>query len=67
VPGSPARQQAENLRNAAAQAQAMGVSLELLPLAARVFADMEAAGRGGLDVAAVYEQVAERVSRRNTP
>jgi 2-hydroxy-3-oxopropionate reductase len=58
APGSPARQQAENLRNAEAQARAMGVALELLPLAARAFADMEATGRGGLDIAAIFEQVA---------
>jgi 2-hydroxy-3-oxopropionate reductase len=58
APGSPARQQAENLRNAEAQAQAMGLALELLPLAARAFANMEAAGRGGLDIAAIFEQVA---------
>lgn len=64
APGSPARQQAENLRNAQAQAQAMGVTLELLPLVARTFADMDAAGRGGLDIAALFEHVAARTRGR---
>jgi len=63
APGSPAVQQLANLRNAQAQAAAMGLAPALLPLAERVFAEMNAAGRGGLDVAAVFEQVAERMHR----
>lgn len=60
APGSPAVQQRENLRNAAAQARAMGIDLELLPLAARTFEDMVAAGRGTQDIAAVFEHVVAR-------
>jgi 2-hydroxy-3-oxopropionate reductase len=58
VPGSPAAQQRENLRNAAAQARAMGIGLALLPLAERTFDAMVAAGRGSEDIAAVFEHVA---------
>lgn len=61
VPGSPALQQLANLRNARVQAESMGIALELLPLAERVFAAMTEAGRGGLDIAAVFDQVGERM------
>ncbi len=66
APGSPSAQQLKDLRTAAAQAQAMGIELALLPLAERVFAAMSASGRGGLDVASIFEQVAED-SRRTAP
>lgn len=62
APGSPAVQQLENLRSALAQARAMGVGLALLPLAERTFAAMAESGRGGLDVAAVFEQVGEQAA-----
>jgi 2-hydroxy-3-oxopropionate reductase len=60
APGSPSMQQRENLRNAAGQARAMGVELTLLPVVERAFESMVAAGRGALDIAAVFEQVVER-------
>jgi 2-hydroxy-3-oxopropionate reductase len=63
VPGSPAAQQLANLRNAQAQAAAMGITLELLPLAERVFAAMVDAGRSDQDIAAVFDQVGERMRR----
>ena len=64
VPGSPSHQQRTNLRNAAAQAQAMGIRLELLPLAENIFSSMVDSGRGDLDIAAVYQQVIERSHAR---
>ena len=60
LPGSPAEQLLENLGNVRAQARAMGLALELASHAERVLAAMRDAGRGGLDIAAVYETVAER-------
>jgi 2-hydroxy-3-oxopropionate reductase len=64
APGSPAVQQRANLHNAAAQAASMGLALELLPLATRVFEAMCADGRGAQDVAAVFEQVKHRAQAR---
>ena len=61
VPGSPAVQLMENLRNVNAQARAMGLDLEIAGLAERVLAAMRDAGRGELDIAAVYETVAARM------
>lgn len=60
VPGSPAVQLMENLGNVQAQARSMGLELELAGHAESVLAAMRDAGRGALDIAAVYETVAER-------
>jgi 2-hydroxy-3-oxopropionate reductase len=67
TPGSPSMQQLKDLRTAQAQAREMSFELELLPLLERVFADMSADGRGGQDVAAIFEQVAVRAARRGAP
>ncbi len=60
APGSPALQLMENLGNVQAQAHSMGLELELAGHAERVLAAMRDAGRGALDIAAVYETVAAR-------
>lgn len=60
VPGGPAKYQLKDLRTALALAEEMDVRLTLLPTVTAMFAALDAAGDGDLDVSAIYREVARR-------
>ena len=60
VPGGPAMYQLKDLRTALALAADMHVALTLLPTVTHLFAAMNEAGDGALDVSAIFREVGRR-------
>jgi 3-hydroxyisobutyrate dehydrogenase-like beta-hydroxyacid dehydrogenase len=65
-PGSPAMYQLKDLRTASSFADGLGVHATLLPTITAMFAAMDDAGDGNLDVAAIFREV-ERRSEEGAP